>query len=96
MFTVKLMKGEHNNVIKLVEAKEVEIRMNHCGGTREGMQHAIIVIEPGAAATETSWYYVGHPDWDMAVVENEKGKTTEVVRAPNDAPALSQNIGRAA
>lgn len=88
MFTVKLMKGENNSTIKLVEAKEVEIRMNNRGDSTAGNQHAILVIEPGTAATEVSWYYVGHPDWAMAVVENEKGKTTEVVRSSD-----SQTIG---
>lgn len=95
MFTVKFMKGLNNETIKIVDALDVEIRMfNRCDNS--GSQHAIILTRPGAPACETEWQYLGHPDWDMAVVENSHGKTTEVVRAPMADVSAGQQIGRVA
>ena len=36
MFTVKLMKGVHNDQIKIIEAREVEIKMGACGSSIDG------------------------------------------------------------
>lgn len=86
MFTVKLMTGQPGQTIKIVEAREVEIKalqgINACG------EHAI-VVKPGPEGMDDFWYYVGHdsPDqYQVAVIENAAGKTTEVVRAskPSD------------
>jgi hypothetical protein len=95
MFTLKLMKGQTNETIKLIEAAEVEVKLYHSGGTQQGTLHAIVVTPPYG---EQTWHYLGHSDWDMAVIENSAGKTTEVVRAPEN-PGLqgaAANIGRAA
>lgn len=80
MFTVKLMKGENNSVIKIIEAREVEVRLSVRGDTSYGNQHGIIVTPPTG---EPFWHYVGQPDWEMVVVENATGRTTEVIRAEN-------------
>jgi hypothetical protein len=93
MFTVKLMRGINNSNIKIIEAREVEIRMGACGGTVAGVQHAVIV-KPGPDGTDDFWHYVGGPDWDMAVIENAAGKTTEIVRAPER--TIEQAVARAA
>lgn len=98
MFTVKLMKGINNETIKIIEATDVEIRMFQCSDT-SGSQHALVLTRPGAPVGETEWQYLGHPDWDMAVVENSHGKTTEVIRAPMPDVSAGQGagqIGRAA
>jgi hypothetical protein len=84
MFTVKLMKGMQNEQIKVIEAREVEIRMSACGSSDDGIQHAVIV-KPGHDGNEDFWHYVGGPDWDTAIIENAAGKTTEIIRAPNRA-----------
>jgi len=87
MLTVKLMRGINNSNIKIIEAREVEIRMNACSGSAEGTQHAVIV-KPGPEGLDDFWHYIGGsaPDaWDMAVIENAFGKTTEIVRAPDRA-----------
>lgn len=89
MLTVKLMRGMNNSQIKIIEAREVEIRMNACGSSAEGTQHAIIV-KPGPDGLDDFWQYVGGADgWEMAVIENAAGKTTEIVRAPDRAGHVS-------
>lgn len=93
MFTVKLMKGESNSVIKIVEAREVEIRMHSVGGSNQDTQHGIIVTP---FIGEQVWYYVGNPDWEMAVIENAAGKTTEIVRAEHPTEYASTPRAKAA
>jgi hypothetical protein len=82
MFTVKLMRGENNAEIHVLEAMDVRIQRSQ--GADINSAGSAVIVNPGRGDFE-QWFYVGNNGNDptqyrLAVIENAAGKTTEVVR----------------